>query len=69
MTKINLTHAWREDWKSFLSADQKKQHWIAQRLLEDERDLQESEQPPIPKYVPEKKETVNPLKVIYMFLP
>lgn len=70
MTKINLTNAWREDWKSFLSADDKKRHWINQRILEDENQwLVETEQPQPRPYVPEPKPKVNPLKVMYMFLP
>lgn len=70
--QINLSLAHNEDWKSFLSSDDKKRHWINQRILEDERELVESEQPPIPKYVPEPKVKLTLIQIIQFpkqFLP
>jgi len=65
MTKINLTHAWREDWKSFISSDDKKRHWINQRILEDENQWLEERPQPTPRaYVPEKKEKVTLIQII-----
>lgn len=70
---IDLTHAWREDWKSFLSSDQQKQHWIAQRLLEDENQWLEERPQPEPKpYEKPKKEKLTLIQIIQFpkqFLP
>ena len=71
--QINLTLAHNEDWKSFLSSDDKKRHWINQRILEDENQwLVESEQPPIPKYVKPSKQKLTLIQIIQFpkqFLP
>lgn len=61
---INLTHAWREDWKSFISTDDKKRHWINQRILEDERDLPEVEQPQPKPYVKPSKQKLTLIQII-----
>lgn len=64
MTKINLTEYHRQDWKSFLSSDDKKRHWINQRILEDERELEETEQPQPKPYVKPKKEKLTLIQII-----
>lgn len=65
MSKINLTLAHNEDWKSFLSSDDKKRHWINQRILEDENQwLEETVQPQPKPYVKPKKEKLTLIQII-----
>lgn len=72
MTKINLTEYHRLDWPQFLSSDDKKRHWINQRILEDERELVETEQPQLKPYEKPKKEKLTLIQIIQFpkaFLP
>lgn len=73
MTKINLTLAHSYDWKDFMSADDKKRHWINQRILEDENQwLEETEQPQPRPFVKPKKKPLTLIQIIQFpkqFLP
>lgn len=65
---IDLTPAFREDYKYFISlhtADQERTRKMIQRFEADIPDIEMT----LPKYTPTPKENVNPLKVLTMFLP